>query len=65
MALYQDHLEFLLPASKTDPFRQGVTILIAGASNKACLVATLYFLFSRFPALGDAPLFDIGTGFSR
>ena len=65
VALHQDHLELSLPASKTDPFRQGVTILIAGASDKACPVATLRFLFSRFPAPGDAPLFDMGTGFSR
>ena len=65
VALHQDHLELSLPASKTDPFRQGVTILIAGASDEACPVAALRFLFSRFPAPGDAPLFDMGTGFSR
>ncbi len=65
VAFYEDHVELSLPASKTDPFRQGVTILVAGADDDACPVASLQNLFERFPSPRHAPLFDMGTGFSR
>ena len=63
--LHDDHLKLSLPASKTDHFRQGVTILIASASDDACPVAALRFLLHRFPAPPSAPLFNMGSSFSR
>ena len=65
IALYKDYMELSLPASKTDPFRQGVTILIASADDNACPIALLQHLLHRFPSPRDAPLFDSGAGFSR
>lgn len=65
VAFYKDYIELSLPASKTDPFRQGVTILIASASDDACPISSLQNLFNRFPAPKHAPLFDAGVGFSR
>ena len=64
ITLHKDYLELSLPASKTDHFRQGVTILIASADNKACPVAALRRLFNDFPAPAHAPLYNMGTGFS-
>ena len=63
--MHEDYLELSLPASKTDPFRQGVTILIASADDEACPVVALRRLVNDFPASAHAPLFDMGVGFLR
>lgn len=63
--LSEDRLQLSLPASKTDPFRQGVTLTIAATGDEACAVAALRHLFDRFPAPLNSPLFDTGHGFSR
>jgi hypothetical protein len=42
-------LHMTLPASKTDPFRVGITITIAAASDAACPVKSLRHLFDRYP----------------
>lgn len=55
---HDDHIELTLPASKTDPFRQGVTLTIAASSDDACAVKALNHLFKRWPAPPDAPLFE-------
>ena len=33
-----EHIELTLPASKTDPFRQGIQLIIAGSHDGACPV---------------------------
>lgn len=44
------HIILTLPASKTDPFRKGVTITIAAAPGKpTCPVAALKRLYTEFP----------------
>ena len=43
--LYEEHLELTLPASKTDPFRQGITLTIAASNDAACAVKALRYLF--------------------
>ena len=63
--LSDDRLQLSLPASKTDPFRQGVTLTIAATGDEACAVTALKHLFARFPASLNSPLFDTGHGFSR
>ena len=63
--LSDDRLQLSLPASKTDPFRQGVTLTIAATGDEACAVAALIHLFARFPAPLNSPLFDTRHGFSR
>ena len=35
------HLELTLPASKTDPFRHGIRLLIAASNDEACPVAAI------------------------
>lgn len=54
------HVRFDLPASKTDPFRKGVSILIAKAppGSTTCAVSALQKLFQLFPESPNAPLFD-------
>ena len=37
----QSHMAVHLPASKTDPFRQGIEILIAASGDEACPVAAM------------------------
>ena len=54
-----------LPASKTDPFRQGVTLTIAATGDEACAVSALQRLFHDWPASLSAPLFQIGGSFTR
>lgn len=56
--LYEDHLKLTLPSSKTDPFRQGVTLNVAATNDDACAVRALRQLFRRFPSHRDAPLFQ-------
>lgn len=63
--LSEDRLQLSLPASKTDPLGQGVTLTIAATGDNACAVAALKHLFSRFPAPSNSLLFDTGHGFSR
>lgn len=54
-------IELTLPASKTDPFRQGIRLIIAASHDEACPVQAIRYLFdmdSHRPQL--APLFCIG-----
>jgi hypothetical protein len=66
-ALARRHVQFtpngsvslLLPASKTDPFRNGVTIHLAPSpSSPLCPVRALQQLFQLFPSTPDHPLFS-------
>ncbi|PPQ82976.1 hypothetical protein CVT24_012098, partial [Panaeolus cyanescens] len=63
------HVRLSLPASKTDPFRKGVSILLARAtSNTArCPVEALRHLYTLHPAPDNAPLFadDLNEALSR
>ncbi|KAL4251363.1 Phage Integrase-like Recombinase [Pleurotus pulmonarius] len=54
-----DHIILTLPASKTDPFRKGVTIYIASApdSPSTCPVSALVHLFTINPLPPNSPLF--------
>lgn len=54
-----------LPASKTDPFRQGVKLTIASTGDEACTLKLLQRLYARFPTSLHAPLFDTERGFTR
>ena len=62
---YDDYMELILPASKTDPFRQGVTLTIAATGDEACAVTALQRLFHDWPAPLSTPLFQIGGSFTR
>ena len=63
--LFDDHLELTLPASKTDPFRRGITLTVAASGDDACAVKALRHLF-RWEAPPDAPLFQLGgSAFTR
>jgi integrase len=48
-----------LPASKTDPFRIGITITIAAAPDAACPVKSLRHLFEKHPLPSYSPLFTL------
>ena len=65
VTLHDDHLEFSLPSSKTDPFRRGVTITVAAANDDACAIRSLRHLFTAFPAAATDPLFFPGKPFTR
>lgn len=53
------HLTLTLPASKTDPFRKGVTVYIAAAPGQpSCPVAAMQKLFQNYPRPPNAPLFE-------
>ena len=56
--LYADHIELTLPASKTDPFRRGVTLTVAASGDTACAVAAIKQLF-QWEAPLDMPLFHL------
>ena len=43
--LFDDHMDLTLPASKTDPFRRGITLHIAASGDSACPVKALRRLF--------------------
>jgi integrase len=60
--LFADKLEFDIPASKTDPFRKGVTLKIVAAGDAGCAVASLRNLFTVASALPKESLFDTGDG---
>jgi hypothetical protein len=51
-----------LPASKTDPFRKGITIYIAAVEVPTCAVRALQFLFTADPRPPCAPLFCNADG---
>lgn len=53
-----NRLLLTLPASKTDPFRQGITLPIAAAGDTACAVTALHHLISRWPEEPHTPLFS-------
>ena len=55
--LDRDRHFFTLPASKTDPFRQGVTTTIAAVDDRACAVSAPHLLFTRWPYPPEAPPF--------
>ena len=65
MRLFDNHLELTLPASKTDPFRRGVTLTIAASGDDACPVEAIRYLFRRWKAPLDSPLFETAGGFTR
>ena len=64
VTLYDDYLELRLPASKTDPFRRGITLTVAASGDNACPVRALRHLF-RWKASLDSPLFETASGFTR
>ena len=45
----EDRLLLVLPASKIDPFRQGVILIILAACNEVCAMNSLRNLFEQFP----------------
>ena len=51
-----------LPASKTDPFRKGVTIPLSPSHDSTCPVAALRLLFQRYPKPLSEPLFSRSYG---
>ena len=61
-----NRLHLTLPASKTDPFRHGITLTIAAAessnfhsdTSKTCAVSALYRLLDKWPAPPHTPLFS-------
>lgn len=63
--LYEDHLELTLPASKTDPFRRGITLTVAATNDEACAIRALKHLYRRWPASASSPLFQIEGPFTR
>ena len=65
MSFHDDYIELALPASKTDPFRQGVTLTIAATGNEGYAVTALRRLFYDWPAPLSTPLFQIGGSFTR
>jgi hypothetical protein len=57
------HVRLTLPASKTDPFRQGVSIIIAAVPGLlTCPVAALKNLFTVHPLPLKSPLFADALG---
>ena len=60
----EDQIYLQLPASKTDPFQQGVKLTIAAVNDKACAVNSLKNLYNRFSTFLHAPLFDTNHGFT-
>lgn len=51
-----------LPVSKTDQFRQGVSIPLSASNDSTCPVAALRSLLHRYPAPPTAPLFSRKLG---
>jgi integrase len=47
-----------LPASKTDPFRKGVSIPLSSSNDETCPVTALRTLFHRYPKPPSSPLFS-------
>lgn len=65
MELQDDCLLFTLPASKTDPFRKGVTLTIAATDDGACPLRSLNHLSTTFPSAPSEPLFHPKQPFTR
>ena len=53
-----DRAYLTLPASKTDPFRRGITLTIAATGDEACAVSVLYRLLDKWPVATHSPLFS-------
>ena len=65
MRLHDNYLELTLPASKTDPFRRGVTLTVAVSDDDVCAVKALRHLLI-LNSSADSPLFQLkGTAFIR
>ena len=60
--LHEDYAFLKLSASKTDPFRRGVTLTVAATGDQACAVSSLRRLLSQYPAPPTAPLFHTASG---
>ncbi|KAJ8472984.1 hypothetical protein ONZ45_g16464 [Pleurotus djamor] len=57
------HIVLTLPASKTDPFRKGVSIYISSAPGAhTCPVTALSHLFTSHPLPPSSPLFVMSDG---
>ncbi|KAF5387550.1 hypothetical protein D9757_006561 [Collybiopsis confluens] len=57
------HIRLTLPESKTDPFRKGVSILIAAVPHSPfCAVTALKHLFATHPLPSGSPLFCTTVG---
>ena len=65
LLLSEDRLQLTLPASKTDPFRQGVTVTVAAVNDEACPVRSLRILIERFPTDLTQPMFYPKKAFTR
>lgn len=53
------HAVLTLPASKTDPFRSGVSITLAAALDQpSCPIRALQRMFTAIPRNADTPLFE-------
>ena len=63
--LYDEYIELILPASKTDPFRRGITLTAAASGDDACVVAALRYLFRKWPETSSSPLFEYHGCFHR
>jgi hypothetical protein len=62
-AVAPTHIRLTVPASKTDPFRKGVSLLIAAAPHAAtCAVRALQYLYSVDSKPPNAPLFSGSDG---
>ena len=67
--LARQHIEFIndsvnltLPASKTDPFRNGVVIHLAQTASPLCPVRALTRLFQEYPRQKSEPFFTRTVG---
>lgn len=60
--LLANRLELDIPASKTDPFRKGVTLRIAAAGDAGCAIASLKRMLLIAPGRPTDPLFNTGEG---
>jgi integrase len=63
--LFADRLELDIPASKTDPFRKGVTLRIAATGDAGCAIASLRRMLAIAPGRPNEPLFNTGEGASN
>ena len=62
-ALSPAYMLLSIPASKTDPFRKGVTITIAAAPGQpSCPVTAMQLLLSNTVGSPDSPLFEVAPG---
>ncbi len=59
VVLLKDRLKLVLPASKTDPFRQGVTIIVAAIDGPTCAVKSVRHLMEKLRFPGNSTLFRL------